>query len=118
MHLCEFKASLIYRASSKIAKATQGNPISKTKQSKQANKHPETPPPKKPKDLFIIICKYTVAVFRPEEDVKLLRLLWVGSKVFVCLFFNVDAGKSNSAPHPCAASTSPTKPSPSLQALI
>jgi hypothetical protein len=29
VNLCEFKASLVYRESSKIARATQRNPISK-----------------------------------------------------------------------------------------
>jgi hypothetical protein len=36
----EFKASLIYRASSRTAKATQRNPVSKT--NKQTNKKPES----------------------------------------------------------------------------
>ena len=31
MDLCEFKASLIYKVSFKTAKATQRNPVSKTK---------------------------------------------------------------------------------------
>jgi hypothetical protein len=40
--LCEFKASLIYRLSSRIARATQRNPVSnKTKQNKtKQNKTP------------------------------------------------------------------------------
>jgi hypothetical protein len=37
--LCEFKASLVYRASSRTAKATQRNPLSKT--NKQTNKTKE-----------------------------------------------------------------------------
>ena len=32
--ICEFEASLVYRVSSRIAKATQRNPVSKTKQTK------------------------------------------------------------------------------------
>ena len=38
---CEFEASLVYKASSRIAKATQRNPVSKNKQTnKQTNKNP------------------------------------------------------------------------------
>ena len=33
-HLCEFKASLLYRASTRTARATLRNPVSKTKQNK------------------------------------------------------------------------------------
>jgi hypothetical protein len=36
--LCEFEASLVYRASSRTARAMQRNPISKTKQNEKANK--------------------------------------------------------------------------------
>jgi hypothetical protein len=32
--ICEFEASLVYRASSRTAKATQRNPVSKKKKSK------------------------------------------------------------------------------------
>ena len=35
--LCEFKSSLVYKASSRIARATQRNPVSKI--NKQTNKH-------------------------------------------------------------------------------
>jgi hypothetical protein len=31
MHLCEFEVSLVYRVSSRIAKTTQRNPVSKEK---------------------------------------------------------------------------------------
>ena len=37
MDLCEFKASLVYRASSRTARATQKNPVSKN-QTNQLNK--------------------------------------------------------------------------------
>jgi len=38
-YLCEFKASLVYRASSKTARAAQRNPVKTNKQaSKQTNK--------------------------------------------------------------------------------
>ena len=35
--LCEFETSLVYRASSRIARATQKNPVSKTKPTKPTN---------------------------------------------------------------------------------
>ena len=39
MDLCEFEASLVYRASSRTAKETQRNPVSeKTKPTNQPNK--------------------------------------------------------------------------------
>jgi hypothetical protein len=34
--LCEFEASLVYRVSSKIARATQRNPVSKKKKKKKS----------------------------------------------------------------------------------
>jgi hypothetical protein len=37
--LCELKASLVYRVSSRIAKATQRNPVLKNK---QTNEHPDS----------------------------------------------------------------------------
>jgi hypothetical protein len=48
-HISEFEASLVYRASSTTARATQRNPVSKqnkTKQNKtkQSNKTPPPPP--------------------------------------------------------------------------
>jgi hypothetical protein len=38
----EFEASLIYRVSSRTARATQRNPVSKNKQNKQTNKQKST----------------------------------------------------------------------------
>ena len=35
MDLCEFKANLVYRASSRTARATQGNPVLKSQKRKQ-----------------------------------------------------------------------------------
>jgi hypothetical protein len=37
--LCEFKASVVYRVSSRTARATQRNPVSKNKKTKQMNKN-------------------------------------------------------------------------------
>ena len=37
MDLCEFEASLVYRASSRTAKATQRNPVSKTNKIANSN---------------------------------------------------------------------------------
>jgi hypothetical protein len=41
--ISEFEARLIYRVNSKIAKATQKNPVSKTKQNKTKNKKTKNP---------------------------------------------------------------------------
>jgi hypothetical protein len=74
--ISEFEASLVYRVSSRTAKATQRNPVSKNKkqkQNKQTNK--QTKKPKKFICLFLIFKEiyfmyvsiydeYTVAVFR------------------------------------------------------
>jgi hypothetical protein len=38
--LCEFKASLVYKSSSRIARATQRNPVSKKQKNKQTKKNP------------------------------------------------------------------------------
>jgi hypothetical protein len=43
--ISEFKASLVYRVSSRTVRATQRNPVSKTKQ----NKNKQEIPPKKQK---------------------------------------------------------------------
>jgi hypothetical protein len=37
-HISEFKASLVYRVSSRTARAKQRNPVLKNKQNKQTNK--------------------------------------------------------------------------------
>jgi len=45
VHLCEFKASLVYRASSRTARATQRNPASNpttAQKNKNKNKHTHT----------------------------------------------------------------------------
>jgi hypothetical protein len=39
MDLCEFEASLVYRVSSRTARATWRNPVLKNKNKKQTNKH-------------------------------------------------------------------------------
>jgi len=38
VYFCEFKASLVYRVSSRTAKATQRNPVLKGKKKKKRNK--------------------------------------------------------------------------------
>ena len=40
MGLCEFEASLVYRASSRTVRATQRNPVSKNKQTKKTKPQP------------------------------------------------------------------------------
>ena len=40
-NLCEFEASLVYRVSSRTARATQRNPVSTNKQTKHRNKQKE-----------------------------------------------------------------------------
>ena len=42
MDFCEFEASLVYRVSSRTSKATQRNPVSKTKQNKNVHTHTHT----------------------------------------------------------------------------
>ena len=54
--LCESEASLVYRGSSRTARATQGNPVSKTKQNKT---------------------KQRITVFATNS-----RELWLGSKTY------------------------------------
>jgi hypothetical protein len=39
LDLCEFKASLVYRVSSRTARATQRNPVSKNQKEKQKTKN-------------------------------------------------------------------------------
>ena len=55
--ISEFEASLVYRVSSRTARAIQRNPVWKKKNKTKQNKS-------KKKKRFIIISKYTVAVFR------------------------------------------------------
>jgi hypothetical protein len=45
--ISEFKASLVYRVSSRTARATQSNPVSKNKKQKQNKKTEKTEKPKK-----------------------------------------------------------------------
>ena len=48
--LCEFEASLVYRVSSRTARATQRNPVSKTKTNQptnKTNKQTKNPPKQK-----------------------------------------------------------------------
>jgi hypothetical protein len=49
--ISEFKASLVYRVSSRTAKATQRNPVSKTKQNKTKQNKTKT----KTKTTFILV---------------------------------------------------------------
>jgi hypothetical protein len=56
--ISEFEASLVYRVSSRTARATQRNPVLKNKQTKknQKNKKQKTnPPPKKQKMYFLFL---------------------------------------------------------------
>jgi hypothetical protein len=68
------EASLVYRVSSRTARATQRNPVSKNKQTKN-------PKNKKPEKMmvydFFYIYEYTVAVFRHPRRGRQISLWMV-----------------------------------------
>jgi hypothetical protein len=89
--ISEFEASLVYRVSSRTARATQRNPVLKTKQNKTKTKNKTTTTKRIYartylffrhhffKDLFIIISIYTVAVFRCTRRERQISLQMVVS---------------------------------------
>jgi hypothetical protein len=56
--ISEFEASLVYRVSSRTARTTQRNPVSKNKTKQNKTKR------KKKKKKPIYLCEYTVVLFR------------------------------------------------------
>jgi hypothetical protein len=99
--ISEFEASLVYKVSSRTARATQRNPVSKNQnqtkpnqtnkqtkkpKNKQTNKTKQQQPKKPPKNpktkqkiYLFIIYKYTVAVFRHTRRGRQISLQMVVS---------------------------------------
>jgi hypothetical protein len=59
--ISEFEASLVYRVSSRTARATQRNPVLKNNNNKQTNKQTKTKTNKKPLSRFTNISKIEIA---------------------------------------------------------
>jgi hypothetical protein len=70
----EFEASLVYRVSSRTARATQRNPVLRKKKKEEEEKN------------LFIICKYTVAVLRYSRKRHQISLWMVVSHHMVVGF--------------------------------
>jgi hypothetical protein len=86
--LCEFKASMVYRVSSRTARATQKNPVSKKQKQKNKNKKNQTNKNKnknKTSKRNIHFKRYSIPVLALERNISGLKkkksLRWIGGSI-------------------------------------
>ena len=93
--LCEFKASLVYRESSRTARATQRNPVSQNK-TKKENKY-------KPSSNSLVRINLLNTAFFPNRLCSPIRLCSTSKdNSYNSIYLTLDKRVNNSAPpHPC-----------------